>query len=212
MKATLDAATAAAITKAAAVARSTDPARPHMCAVRVVVDPAGTVELSATDGYRAHIVTGPAHVGACPGDVLADGAGFAAAVRDAAKAAKAAGKGYRGAPGTGPGVEIELDDDGRAVNVRGVFAGAPVAVFAVPVRNAVFPDLAAIIPAGENVEPGAGFSGAYMGDMFAAAAVVAGDLSPVILDTVTRSKPAKVHAANADTGAAFVGILMPQRV
>lgn len=192
METTLTAGQASAIAKALAPAISKDKGRPALSAV--AVDP--VTGLSATDGYRAHVVTVPAFDG-FPAAVLA-GAELVAALK---AAAKAAGKGGTVTVTAGDAV---TDDRPDFVTVTGGGVSA-----AVPAMHGDAVNLAPILAGtldGDTVLP-ATFDPGRFADLVTAAGAIG--------DTVRIVKIHDRYAARVESsgdGMTFVGVLMPQRV
>ena len=188
METTLTAGQASAIAKALAPAISKEKGRPHL--MGVAVDP--VTGLSATDGYRAHVVTVPG-LDSLPAGVLA-GAELVATLK---AAAKAAGKG-----GTVTLTASEADVIGWRVSAGGMTATVP-ALTCDPVNLA--PILAGSLD-GDTVIP-APFDPGRFADLVNAAGAIG--------ETVRIVKIHDRYAARVESsgnGMTFTGVLMPQRV
>lgn len=188
METTLTAGQASAIAKALAPAIAKGKDRPAL--LGVAVDP--VTGFSATDGYRAHVVTVPG-LDAFPAGVLA-GAELVAALK---AAAKAAGKG-----GTVTLTASEADVIGWRVSAGGVTATVP-ALTCDAVNLA--PILAGTLD-GETVLP-ATYNPTYLAALIDAAGAI-GDTVRVV--KIHDRRPARVESSG--DGMTFVGVLMPQRV
>jgi hypothetical protein len=165
---------------------------------------AGETAFSVTDSYRLHRVTFPSVMFAGePVNVDADA--FLKALATVGKAARTV---------RGSTVPVLLETVGA--DTMNVSAGDIMSV-AVPVRFSTFPECRSIIGDSDEMESGAGFDGGYMADLFAAAEYVAEYSTyrtvpaPVVVESLTVRKPARITSASVDGGVRFVGILMPKR-
>ena len=191
METTLTAGQAAAIAKALGPAIAKGKDRPAL--LGVAWGPDGT--LSATDGYRAHVVTVPEL--ACDyAPAVLSGADFIAALKASAKDVGRNGL-----------VSVNVDtwpDRASTVTV----AGSVVSV-AVPVLTCDPVNLAPILAGsldGETVLP-ASFDPGRFADLVTAAGAI-GDTVRIV--KIHDKQPARVESSG--DGMTFTGVLMPQRV
>lgn len=181
------------------------PSKADREALRVVQvsDTADGVAFTVTDSYRLHRVTftGCAFSGE---PVLVDAG-------ELLKALATVGKAARGIRAYVYPVVLETVGESVRISTRDTVA------VSVPVSHGSFPECGNIIGDGDEMESGAGFDGDYMADLFAAAQHVADYSpykavpSPVVVESLTVRKPARISAKSSDGGVRFVGILMPKR-
>ena len=210
MKATLNAATLAAITKATGSALSKDKARPHLGGISVSVT-GDTFTMSATDSYRAHIGTMPAtFTGDMPENaLLLDGSALVTAITNGVRDAK---KQYgRGAlPTTVITVENYKNATVETYATDDVTTYAPVSSYNVSILPLEFPALGFIFdtPASDQAATGAIFNADYIAAAYSAAGLVS---DRARIETMALLKPAVISADNGVTGATFRAAVMPQR-
>jgi hypothetical protein len=181
------------------------PSKAERQALRVVQvsNTADGVAFTVTDSYRLHRVTftGCAFSGE---PVLVDAG-------ELLKALATVGKCARSVRGSTVPVALEMVGESVFVSARDMME------IAVPVRFSTFPECGSIIGDTDEMESGAGFDGDYMADLFAAAQHVAEYAPykavpvPVVVESLTVRKPARISAKSSDGGVRFVGILMPKR-
>lgn len=208
MKVTTTPAALAALVKAVAPAASKDKYKPHLARV-LVASSTDTFTMTATDGYRAHMVSdthAADNVGEF-GEVLVPASALAALAKTVTKYAKT----------PSALVTITGDDDAPALTVAVVVNGSPVMSEVLPQDPAdYFPPMGAIFDDARAASPddvpalSVGFSPAFMSAAFTAADVIAAG-GVVTMRPLRERKPAYIRADNADTLATFEAVVMPRK-
>ena len=208
MKVTTTPAALAALVKAVAPAASKDKYKPHLARV-LVASSTDTFTMTATDGYRAHLVSAM-HAGDSVGEfgeVLVPASALAALAKTVTKYAKT------------PSALVTINDnDTPELTVSVLVNGSPVMSEVLPQDPADnFPFVAAIFDDARVASPdevpalSVGLSPMFMCAAFTAADVIAAG-GVVTMRPLRERKPAYISAYNADTLATFEAVVMPQRI
>lgn len=207
MKLTTTPAELSALVKAAAPAASRDKLKPHLAGVHIETSTDGFT-MTATDGYRAHLVSAlhaADSVGEY-GEVLLPAPALVAVAKTVTKYGKT------------PGALVTITNDNGHARVDVVVNGAPVMSETVETLGYDLPPVATLFDEARvscdepNTDPavGVGFNAALIAAAFTAADVIASD-SYVSVGNLRGNKPAYIRATNHATFAGFEALVMPRR-